>query len=126
MASRLFQFQYSYERDLTHIVAKITIGSSGAPTLTNAKGIVSMTHTGTGAYTIVLKDNYYLFMSASASFISSTSAPAAPSLNVVSETVNSSSAPSVLIQMRDIAGAAADPASTEVMLLHLVMRNAST
>lgn len=126
MASRLFQFDYKYERDLVRIVAKITIGNTGAPTLTNAKGIASMTRDAAGKYTVNLKDNYFLFMRANASFISGTSAPAAPSMNVVSEQVNSASAPKVVIQFRDIAGSAADPASGEVMLLEIVMRMAST
>ena len=126
MASRLFQFNYTYERDITRIHAKIAIGATGAPTLTLAKGIVSMTRTAAGAYTITLKDNYYLFMDAKATFISSTSAPAAPNLNVVSETVNSSTSPQILIQFRDLSAVATDPASGETLLLELVFRNAST
>lgn len=126
MSSRLFQFRYSYERDLTDIEAKITIGATGAPTLTNAKGIVSMTRNSAGNYTILLKDAYYLLMKVDADFVSGSSAPAAPLVNVVSEQVNSNSAPSLIIQCRDVAAAAADPASGEVMLLHIQCRSAST
>lgn len=126
MASRLFQFRYSYERDLVDIQAKIDIGASGAPTLSLAKGIVSMTRNSAGNYTIVLKDQFYLLTDVKASFISGSSAPAAPDMNVVSEQVNSSSSPSLIIQFRDIAGLAADPANGEVMLLHIQCRSAST
>lgn len=125
MASTLYQFRYSYERDLVDIQAKIAIGASGAPTLTRARGIVSMTRNSAGNYTVVLKDRAFLFMVARASFISGSSAPAAPLMNVVSEQVNNST-PSLIIQFRDIAGAAADPASGEVLLLQIENRNSST
>lgn len=125
MASRLFQFRYSYERDLVDIQAKISIGASGAPTLTLAKGIVSMTRNSAGNYTIKLKDQFNKLMDVKVSFISGSSAPAAPLVNVVSEQVNNAT-PSLIIQCRDIAAAAADPASGEVMLLHIQCRNAST
>lgn len=127
MASRLFQFRYSYERDVCEIMAKITIGASGAPTLTQAKGIVSMVRNSAGNYTLTLKDNYYLFLNAEASFISGSSAPAAPFLNVVSEQVSNATSPQVVLQFRDLAAAAAtDPASGEVVLLKLSLRSAST
>lgn len=126
MARMKFQFRYSYERDLCDLQAKITIGASGAPTLTLAKGIVSMTRNSAGNYTIVLQEQFYLFTDMSASYISGASAPAAPFTNVVSEQVNNATSPSLIIQCRDIAGAAADPASGEVMLLRLQFRSAST
>lgn len=122
--SRLFQFAYSYERDLVRIPLKITIGATGAPTITNGKGLTSITRNAAGKYTLVLKDVYNLLMGVDAVFISSTSAPAAPAVNIVSETVNSTK--TVVIQCRDIAAAATDPASGEVMMLEIVCRNAST
>lgn len=122
--SRLFQFSYSYERDLVRMPIKVSIGSSGAPTLSQAKGISSIVRNSAGNYTITLKDNFNLLMALHARFISGSSAPAAPGVNIVSESVSSSK--QVIIQCRDLAGAAADPASGEVMLLELVMRNAST
>ncbi len=125
MASRLFQFRYSYERDLCDIQAKVSIGASGAPTLSLAKGIVSMVHNSAGNYTISLKDQFYLLTDVKVSFISGSSAPAAPIVNVVSEQVNNAS-PSLIIQCRDLSGAAADPASGEVMLLHIQCRSSST
>lgn len=124
--SRLFQFRYSYERDLVDIYAKVTFGASGAPTLSNAKGVVSITRNSAGNYTLLLKDNFYLLMDAQAVFKSGSSAPAAPAMNIVSEQVNTVSAPQMVIQFRDIAAAAADPASGEVAYLKITCRNAST
>jgi hypothetical protein len=122
--SRLFQFSYSYERDLVRIPLKISIGSSGAPTVSNGKGLASIGRNSAGNYTLTLKDNFFLLMGLNARFLSGASAPAAPSVNIVSESVSSSK--QIIIQCRDIAGAAADPASGEIMMLEVVCRNAST
>lgn len=124
--SRLFQFRYSYERDLVDIFAKVTFGASGAPTLSNAKGVTSITHNSAGKYTIVLKDNFNLLMSVTNSQMVASGAPAAPNFYVVSETVNTVATKNIVIQFADSAGVATDPASGEVSRLHIVCRNAST
>ena len=123
--SRLFQFQYSYERDLAHIVPVISIGASGAPTIQNGKGLVSIVRNSTGNYTLTLKDNFYLLMGVTCTSLSGSSAPAAPLLNIVSQTVNSSTK-TIVIQLRDVAGVAADPASGEILMMHILLRMAST
>ena len=125
MASRLFQFRYSYERDLCDIQAKISIGAAGAPTLSLAKGIVSMVRNSAGNYTINLKDQFYLLTKVDVDYISGASAPAAPRMNIVSEQVNNAS-PSLIIQCRDASGVVTDPANGEVMLLHIQCRSSST
>jgi hypothetical protein len=122
--SRLFQFSYSYERDLVRIPMKISIGASGAPTIVNGKGLVSITRNSAGNYTLVMKDVYNVFMGMDVMFISGSSAPAAPSVNMVSEAISSTKA--IVIQCRNISAAATDPASGEVMLIEIVCRNAST
>lgn len=127
MASSLFQFDYFYERDVVNVIAKITIGATGAPTLTQAKGIASITRNSAGNYTVALKDRAYLFLGMSCNFlVAAAAAPAAPIVTVVSETVNSSS-PAVVIQCFDAdTPAATDPAEGEIMLLQLQVRLAST
>lgn len=121
---RLFQFRYSYERDLSDIMLKVSIGASGAPTIVNGKGVTSIVRNSAGNYSITLKDMHNVLMSTQTSFNSGASAPAAPLVNVQSETVNSTKI--VRIQCRDIAAAAADPASGEIMMIHLTVRDAST
>jgi hypothetical protein len=125
MGSRLFQFRYSNERDLQDIMLKVSIGASGAPTIVLGKGIVSMTRTGTGAYTLVLKDISNKLMHMSMVSLSGASAPTAPIMNIVSEAVNSAS-PNIHIQLRDLTGAAADAANGEVLMISITVRNAST
>lgn len=121
-----FQFRYSYERDLVDTQAKITIGATGAPTLTLAKGIASITRNSAGNYTIVMQERMYLLTDVKCSFISGSSAPAAPMFNVVSEQVNNAT-PSMIVQFRAIDNSTAtDPASGEVLLLHIQCRSAST
>lgn len=123
---RLFQFRYSAERDVVELFLKVNIGASGAPTIDKGKGITSITRNSAGKYTIVLKDIFNCLLGVDSAFVSGTSAPAAPSVNVVSETVNTPATKNIVIQCRDIAASAADPASGEVMMLRLTMRNAST
>lgn len=125
MASRLFQFQYSYERDLVHIHAKISIGATGAPTLSNAKGIASIIRNSAGNYTLTLKDNYYLFMGLHAQFLSNGGAPAAPIVAVDAEDVDGDKTIDIVCYDADTP-AATDPANGEVMLLHIILRSAST
>ena len=123
--SRLFQFRYSYERDLVDIFAKVTYGSSGAPTLSQAKGVVSITRDSAGKYTLVLKDNFYLFMNMQNTQVVSSGVPAAPIFHVVSETVNATTK-NIVIQFLSDASVATDPASGEISLFHITCRNAST
>lgn len=122
---RLFQFQYSYERDLVDVLLKVSIGSSGAPTIVLGKGVTSITRNSAGKYTIVLKSNFNKLMDMDMVSISETSAPAAPMMNIVSEDV-AGTTKAIVIQLRDIAAAAADPASGEVLMLRMKLRNAST
>lgn len=121
---RLFQFQYSYERDMVEIHLKANVGASGALTLTQFKGILSVVRNSAGNYTINLKDIHNMFFNASAVFNSGASAPAAPLLNVVSSAV--STAQTIVVQFRNLSGVATDPASGEIMHLLIRVRDAST
>lgn len=120
----LYQFRYSKERDVVELFLKMSIGASGAPTIVNGKGIASVVRNSAGNYSVTLQDTYNLLLGADPVILSGASAPAAPDMNIQSETVASTKI--VRVQFRDIAGAAADPASGEVISLRLTMRNAST
>jgi hypothetical protein len=102
----------------------VSIGASGAPTILNGKGVTSITRNSAGNYSILLKDNFNVLLDMDVMSISGSSAPAAPVVGVVSETVTSTKI--VRIQMRDLAGSAADPASGEVLMIRMTCRNAST
>lgn len=126
MANRYFnQFRLSLEKKLVDLYARVTFGSSGAPTLdvANSKGIKSISRTGAGAYTIVLQDSYARLMGVNKINVSA-SAPASPSMYIVTETVSTLSNPAVNVVM-NAAGTATDPASGEEVRLHFTLKNSS-
>lgn len=124
---RFFQFRYSLQRDIVDLTCKAAIGASGAPTIstTDAKGIASIARNSAGKYTILLQDSYAALMSASAIVLNAT-ASAAPMVQLISEQVSNSTTPQVVVQFLDPAGAAADPDSGATIMVHLMLRNAST
>lgn len=121
---RKFQFQYSMQRDMVHVVMKAAIGAAGAPTLstTDAFGVTSITRNSAGKYTILLQDNYPALVSAQAIILNS-AASAAPITQLLSEQVVNATAPNVVVQCLGPAGAAADPDSGSTLFVHLIMRN---
>lgn len=124
MNRRLNQFRYSFEQDVVEYFAKITIGGTGAPTLTIGKGIASVSRTSAGLYAITLQDKSAKLLDVSQSIISGSSAPAAPCFNIVSETVATTKI--VTVQYRAIDNSTAtDPASGEVLLIKIAVRNSS-
>lgn len=124
MNRRTFQFRYSFERDVCEYFLKVTIGSTGAPTLSTGKGVTSITRTSAGLYVITLQDTSNSLMGVTNTFLSS-GAPASPMFNVVSEAVNTTGV--ITVQYRAIDNSTAtDPASGEVLLLKIAVRNAST
>lgn len=124
---RFFQFRYSAQRDVVDLSIKAAIGASGAPTIstTDAKGVTSIVRNSAGNYTILLQDNYAALMSATVTVMNAT-ASAAPVSQLISEQVSNATAPQVVIQTLDAAGVAADPDDGATLLIHLMLRNAST
>lgn len=123
---RFYQLRLSYERDIVDIYVKVAIGAAGAPTILNAKGVVTVIRNSAGNYTLNLRDNFNVLLDVDSKFISGASAPAAQNVNIVSETVISTTAPALIIQARNSAGVATDPASGEIMIVRITARNAST
>ena len=124
---RMFQFRYSVQRDIVDLTLKASIAAAGVPTLstTDAKGIASITRLAAGQYRISLQDNYQALMAAQIVVLNAT-ASAAPLSQLISEQVISVTAPQVVIQLLDAAGVAADPDDGATLLVHLMLRNAST
>ena len=57
-APRNFNRRQALEKEVKDLYAKITIGASGACTLTEGYGFASVTKMGTGDYKLVLQDKY--------------------------------------------------------------------
>jgi hypothetical protein len=125
MANRLLnQFRYSFEPQVVEIFAVVTIGASGAPTLSRGKGISSITRNSAGQYTILLQDVYQQLLDCSVSIDSGTSAAAAPMWVVEDETVSSTK--NVILQFRAIDNSTVtDPADGEILRIRMSMRNSS-
>lgn len=124
---RMFQMRYSLQRDIVDLYCKMTIGAAGAPTpsTTDAKGIASVVRNSAGKYTITLQDNYAALLGCEVAVMNSTIS-AAPGAVILSETVSSASTPSVVIQTLAPAGTAVDPDNGATVMVHIVLRNAST
>lgn len=121
------QFAYSYCGQKVSLLAQVSIGASGAPTIVakSGMGISSIVRNSAGNYTIHLTNTFFVLLNASVVSISGSSAPAAPLMNIVASTVSTVSAPAVQIQLRSGAGTATDPASGEVLLIELDLDRSS-
>ena len=88
MANRFFTNQAFYlEKAPVFLWAKVSVGSTGAPTLSRGKGISSVSRTGVGAYTITLQDKYPVFLNCEQTQLLASGTPAADFFKIVSETV---------------------------------------
>lgn len=130
MNARLFQFRYSAERDVVELFLKATIGASGAPTVVIAKQFsasIPIVHNSAGNYTISLRGPANMLLDClSTQLLAGGTKLAAPIMKVVSEQVNSVSAPSMIIQFYSDAGVAADIDNGATLMLRVTLRNAST
>ena len=139
MANRWFnQFSKTLAKEVCKIYGEVTFAAAGAPTLVSAngvsQGILSITRTGAGAYTIVMgtnsngvgvKDSYPYFLNISHVFLNAT-APASPVMYVVSQTVNSPATAAINVQFESLAGAATDPGNGEAVYLEITLRNSTS
>lgn len=122
------QFHYSYAGQRVSLMARVSIGSSGAPSIISGTGmgIASIVRNSAGNYTINLTNTFYNLLSLSVISNSGSSAPAAPLTNIAVSSVSVAAAPLVTIQMRNLSGVATDPASGEILHLVMDMNRSST
>lgn len=125
---RLFQFRYSYDRDMVEIWGSATIGSSGAVSSYSGTGISSIVKESTaGQYTINLVDSFNSLKMVSSLVKNSSGIPASPIMGLVSEQVSSLTAPKLVVQFSDVeTPAATNPASGDVIYFHITLKNSST
>jgi hypothetical protein len=126
-ASRtLFQFQGSFERELVHIYALATVGSSGAITLSsaNSRGVASITkESGAGDYTILLQNTYSRLMQVTVSQeLAGAAGSTAPNVMIEDESVASDK--TIELQFHAADGTTeANPASGTILRIHIVLSN---
>lgn len=106
--------------------AKVTIGAAGAPTLVTSnqsKGFASISRSAAGKYDVTLQDAYYKFFGCHVTFETDGSGPAAPDTSVYDQAVTDN--PGTFSILCQNGGVDTDPASGEVMYIHLVVGNSS-
>lgn len=114
------------EQGIVDLFAKVTFGSTGAPTLSAAasKGIKSITRNGAGDYTITLSQPYLSLLCVKHVFdtTGTSAAPASPSMYIKAQSTKSGPTLRVVF---NAAGTATDPASGEVVYLHAILKNSN-
>jgi hypothetical protein len=147
MANRfLQQFRFGFEKMPVDVYAVINIGASGAPTLeawtpstggggsyaaaqsTGFRGVKSIVRNGTGDYTLTLQDSYQRLVGFDVTFQSATTAKAvAPIVSIqgTGTTLGTSTGGTIRFFTQSAANTAADPASGEVMLIHVALQNST-
>lgn len=124
MNRRTYQIHSAFEALTVRLFMNVAIGAAGAPTLTSNqnKGIASITHNSAGNYTIVLQDKYTRLLSAQCVSLAAATADA-PDMTVLDDG-SADASPSITIEL-SAAGTPTDPASGEVLLIELCMKNSS-
>lgn len=117
------------ERELCFLFGSAVIGAAGAVGTVKGMGIYSVTHDGTGLYTIQLDQKYYRYISGKVGFVHSTGGSGIASVEIVHNPAvfqsDFKSLATVQIKCLDFAGAAADPAAGSVMGIDVIVRNSS-
>ena len=118
MASRNFNRKQALEKEVKELYATVSIGATGAPTLTSKVGIASIVRNNQGDYTITLQDSYISLKHFSVSFIDST--PQDLIVQLHSEAVLASKT----IRFLTLTDATAtDPASGKILLIKIDVKN---
>lgn len=122
MANRNFNRKQALEKEVKEIYARITVGATGAPTLVaaNSQGVASVSRTSAGLYVLTLQDSYNKLMHAAITLVT----PTVEDINakLVSETVSSTK----LVTFRcSTAAIATDPASGDIILVSLQLKNST-
>lgn len=130
MANHMFHTQMlGLEPNPVQLYAVLTIGSSGAPTLTRGKGFKSISRTSTGLYVLTLDSSYNALLGFDVTTKTSTGLPAAPQAALVTDASTSTGA--LTFQMSSATSSstttlvAADPTSGDVLFVTVNLTNSS-
>lgn len=133
MANRYFrQFLNTVEPQVVKLFARVTFGSTGAPTLVAAssKGIKSISRVSAGKYNITLgsstlAETYNALLNVKHLFDAignSGTAPAAPGMYLTANAVTTAGTLQIVFNS---AGTATDPASGEAVYMEITLKNSS-
>ena len=120
MASRNWNRKQALEKEVKDLYVKVTIGGTGAPTLTMGTGIASISRTSQGLYKLTLQDKYMQLKSFNV--IHLVSAAEDLTFQIKAEAV----ATTGVIDFFTLAAATAtDPSSGAVLLIKIERKNSS-
>lgn len=120
MASRNFNRMQALEMELKQLQLVVSIGASGAPTVTRGKGVATVVRNSAGQYTITLQDKYNSLVGFSCTQLVATAQDTTPQL--ASETVNTTKT----VVLRTLtAGTATDPSSGSKLFITLSLKNSA-
>lgn len=119
MANRNFNRRQALEKEVKDLYAKVTIGVSGAPTLTVGYGIASITRTSAGLYRITLQDRYSSLKWFKAIHIKSSAEDL--TFQLKAEAVNSAAPTIDFFSLAS--GVATDPSNGDVLLIKIEVKN---
>lgn len=148
MAERDFtQFQYSLEKGLVELVARVSVGAAGAVTLkkwnpstrtysaaattgvgsyaVGSQGIRSVARTGTGAWTITLQDKYQRLVSIRAMTTAASGVATVGGLGIDSTSDVTATTPVIKVVLYSTPGTPADPASGDEVDLVIRLQNSA-
>jgi hypothetical protein len=120
MANRSFNRRQSLEKEVKDLYCKVSIGSSGAPTLVAANnyGILSIARNSTGDYSLILEDKYSSLKFFEGALLKSSAEDIR--IQIKSEDVNVTKA----INFFTLTGASpADPSSGSILVLKIEVKN---
>ena len=130
MANRMFtNQQFTLEKAPVKLWARVSIGSTGAPTLSRGKGIASISRTSAGLYVITLSDVYVALLNATCTQLKASGFLASPIFHVVAETVASTK--TITVQFSgptasgDTALKAVEVDQSNVLFLEITLSNSS-
>ena len=123
----LNQFRLQFEKRVIDVYGNVSF-SSGAPSLinspTNNKGLISVSHPGTGLYTFVFgtnstlpRDTYVKLLNVSAVFLNTSAAPAAPLYSVRANNISVAGTASIEMAFYNPSGTATDPADADTLFI---------
>ena len=133
MANRyLRQFSYTFEQDQTTIYGRFVVGATGAVTSGTVKGggVSGITRADVGEYVITLSDKWNCMLEFNAWIVSASGNSGVAAVEAFNATPGNFQSDFrangyFSVQCLDFAGAAVDPANTDIFYFKIVVRNSS-
>jgi hypothetical protein len=124
MANRNWNRAQNLEKEVKSIFARVTIGASGAPTLTKGPGFASIARDSAGLYTVTLQDQYNRLMHVSITQLEADLEDLAFQVTADNTTTSTKTFQFVCKAYDgDGAVAATDPSSGSILLIKVDLKN---